>query len=138
VEMLMIKQQDGSFRPADSQSLELAAKIKAGVPTKHKVTKPRNIQFHRKYFSLLNLAFENQEQYGLFEAFRDAVTMQAGWYDSHTSFSGKLVFKPKSISFSKMDDMEFNELYNKTINVILKHVLTGSSRAELLNAVLNY
>jgi len=136
-QIYMKKLANGTFAPDDQQSLELAAKLKVGQVYRHEVKKPRNYIFHKKYFSLLNLAFENQERYDLFEAFRDAITMQAGHYDSHISLTGTTVYKPKSISFASMEELDFDKLYSKTINVILKHVL-GCEEDELLEMVLNY
>ena len=133
----MKKLSNGTFAPNDQQSLELASKLKVGEVYRHEVKKPRNYIFHKKYFSLLNLAFENQENYDSFESFRDAITMQAGYYDSHVSLKGVTVFKPRSISFSSMDELDFDKLYNQTINVILKYVL-GCGEDELLEMVLNY
>ena len=133
----MVKRQDGSFSPSDQQSLEHAAKLKVGTVYRHEVKKPRNYKFHKKYFSLLNLAFENQEKYECFKAFRSAITMQAGWYNTHTSLSGTLMFSPKSISFASMDEIEFAELYEKTVTIILKYVL-DCQRDQLLEMVLNY
>ena len=136
-EIYMVKRQDGSFSPTDQQSLESAAKLKVGDVYRHEVKKPRNYKFHKKYFSLLNLAFENQEKYECFKAFRDAVTMQAGWYNTHTSLNDVLIFSPKSISFASMEEGEFTELYEKTVTIILKYVL-NCDRDDLLEMVLNY
>ena len=45
--------------PADIDSEIEYRKIKLGATVKVKITNPRNIQFHRKYFALLNFAFEH-------------------------------------------------------------------------------
>ncbi|MBL4866386.1 MAG: DUF1367 family protein [Pseudomonadales bacterium] len=136
-EIHMKKGEDGAFRPDDQQSLERAAKLKVGAVYKHEVKKPRNYKFHKKYFGLLNLAFDNQEKYEDFKSFRNAVTMQAGWYNTHVSLNDVLIFSPKSISFANMDEIEFDELYNKTVNIILRYVL-GCEQEELAEMVLNY
>jgi len=137
-EIYMMKKSDGSFTPVDQESLDNAAKLKIGAVYKHEVKKPRNYNFHKKYFSLLNLAFDNQEKYDSREAFRSAITMQAGWYNTHTSLNGVLMFSPKSISFAKMDDSDFSELYEKTVTIILKYVLPGCERKDLAEMVLSY
>lgn len=131
-EMYLIKASTGGFYPANTDSRDTACRLKIGETYKFKCSKPRNYAFHKKYFALLNLAFENQEKYETFEHFRDAVTMQSGWYETHVSLrDNELICKPKSISFSKMDEMEFGKLYDKTINVILKYVMRGSSLEEI-------
>ena len=137
-EIYMRKYADGSFRPADQQSLVRAKKLKVGQVYRHEVKKPRNYEFHKKYFSLLNLAFEHQEKYVAFKPFRDAVTMQAGWYNESLSLGGRPLYTPKSISFASMDEIQFGELYDKTINVILKYVLKGCDKEDLIDMVLNY
>ena len=136
-EIYLSKLPSGTFSPADNHSMSEMSNFKIGETYKFKYSKPRNYKFHKKYFALLNLAFDNQDDYETLEHFRDAVTMQSGWYDSHMSLNGNLVFKPKSISFAKMDDHEFNKMYSKTINVILKYIMPGSTRAEI-EKVLNF
>ena len=136
-DIYLSKLPNGSFAPADNDAILEMPKFKIGEVYRFKYSKPRNYRFHKKYFALLSLAFDNQEDYEEFQHFRDAVTMQAGWYDSHMSLSGNLVFKPKSISFSKMDDCEFSKIYSKTINVILKYIMAGSTQDEI-EKVLNF
>ena len=136
-EIYMVKRQDGSFSPADQQSLEHAAKLKVGQVYRHEVKKPRNYKFHQKYFTLLNFVFDNQDKYIVFEPFRDAVTMGAGWYKTHISLNGTVIYSPKSISFANMEDVYFNKLYDKTITVIL-HNFLDCEREDLLEMVLNY
>ena len=130
-EMYLIKASTGGYYPADTESRDKSDKLKIGETYKVKYSKPRNYAFHKKYFALLGLAFDNQEKYDCSEAFRDAVTMQAGHYATYTSFSGKIGYMPKSISFAKMDEIEFGALYEKTINVILKYVMVGSTVEEI-------
>lgn len=97
---------------------------------------PRNPKFHRKFFALMNYAFEiwpdpeSVEYRGEmiqpeknFEQFREWVTVMAGYYDVVGYPDGSFKFRAKSISFAAMDDEEFGELYNAVINVILEKVV---------------
>ena len=137
-ELFVTKLTDGHLHAADSPSLDELSGMKIGQVYKVKYTKPRNYKFHKKYFALLTTAYDNQEKYDAFEHFRDAVTMQAGYYETHASLgTGKLIFKPKSISFTKMDESEFSKLYNKTIDIILKYVMPGSTR-EAIEKIVNF
>jgi len=97
--------------------------------------KERNYNFHKKYFALLNCAFENQDRYNTFEPFRAEVIMRAGYFNTHIHLSGKKSFSPKSIAFKKMDNIEFEELYSNSIDVILEHFLIGMNEDELNNAI---
>lgn len=102
------------------------------------MTKPRNYEFLKKYFALLNTAFELWESpdgvIKSFDNFRDEVTIGAGYYEQVWSIGGILKLIPKSISFSKMDEAEFEKVYSNTIDYILWHVLPKHDRKSLIEA----
>ena len=58
-EIYLVKSFDGKFTPAQDSDYEMAKNIKAGDTYKFKFSKPRNIKFHRKFFALINLVFQN-------------------------------------------------------------------------------
>lgn len=100
-----------------------------------KITKQRNGKFHRKYFALLNFAFENwhtdDDDFKNFDVFRKNIAVLSGYYDQAYGLKGKLQLVAKSISFSKMDEVEFADLYSKSVQVILTHVLTNYTEQDL-------
>ena len=61
MELTLIKQFDNSFKLAYDSDFEKAKKIKPLKEVKCKITQPRNIKFHRKFFALINLVYDNQE-----------------------------------------------------------------------------
>lgn len=137
-ELWMRKTLSSVLEPADDVAREYLKKIRPGQDVRVKVTRPRNSKFHRKYFSLLNVVFDNQEKYSSFDAFRAEVTMRAGFFTEHRHLSGRVSFQPKSISFASMDELEFGDLYSRTIDVLLEHFIPGTDRADLEEAVLGY
>ncbi|WJV61079.1 DUF1367 family protein [Pectobacteriaceae bacterium C52] len=58
-----------------------------------------------------------------FEAFRAWATIEAGFYVSYLMPDGSVRREPKSISFAKMDDVEFSELYSAVLNVLWNYIL---------------
>jgi len=112
------------------------SKLKIGEVYEVDIKKKRNYQFHKKYFALLNLCFENQEHFELFDDLRDYVTVKSGYYRKITMPNGYEDIKPKSISFAKMDEIEFDDLYQKTITVVCNFI--GIEKEELLNEILNF
>lgn len=119
---------------SDAESLK-DAKLKEGEVYQVKITKPRNYEFHKKYFALINLCFENQEVFKEINDLRSYLIMKAGYVKRIDTGTGEMIL-PKSISFANMDDIEFNKLYNKTIDVIINFL--HISEGELLNELLNY
>lgn len=131
--------------PADVETGEYVNRLKLGESIRADFKKPRNIKFHRKYFALLNLAFDHwypdlPEIHGIkaeksLDQFRKDVTILAGYYVVETRLNGTARVNAKSISFGKMDEHEFEELYSRTIDVILKQVMRGMNREEVEHIV---
>lgn len=119
------------LKPADEVSAELINKLKVGDVVEIEIRRPRNLKFHRKAFALMQLAYENQEQYTDFDQFRRALTIEAGYFDDLRLLDGTTIREAKSLSFAKMDEDEFGKLYNSLINTILRVVLPGTDRPEL-------
>jgi len=121
MKIYLIKNDTGQFVPAYNSGYEKAKRFKPGETVLADITKPRNLGFHRKFFALLNMGFENQEKYDNFEDYRAVFIMKAGYYKMIETDRG-VVYLPKSISFGSMDEVEFQELYNRMIDVLIKEL----------------
>ena len=94
--------------------------IRTGEVIRCTFTKMRNPRFHRKYFALLKLAFDSwepsaSEYKGMpaqknFDRFRKDVAIASGYYDIVSNIKGEARAEAKSISFARMDDVEFASL----------------------------
>jgi len=107
------------LQPKYGSDYDEKRKLKIGEEYFVEIKRERNYEFHKKFFALLNLAFENQEQYNNFDHFRAVMTLKAGFYETIITDKGT-IFLPKSISFAKMDEIEFSEFYSKFVDVIIK------------------
>jgi hypothetical protein len=115
--------------------------IKNGEIVSAEIKRPRNYEFHKKFFALLNYSYECWEPEELeyrgrpvgkdFDRFRKDIIILAGYYDVVTNIKGEVKAEAKSISFGKMEEEEFEKLYSDVINVILKHILTNYSRDDI-------
>jgi len=147
MEAVFIKTLNGLI-PANPPTEEWLHKVKIGRMVRGKFTQIRNSAFHRKYFALVNMAFDNWEpgeidsKYGVpeknFERFRHDLTILAGFYDVTIRLDGSTRIEPKSISFAKMDQDEFEKVYSKTIDVLIKHVYSKLSKDEINTMVERY
>ncbi|EEZ39910.1 DUF1367 family protein [Photobacterium damselae] len=70
-----------------------------------------------------------------FEAYRKWVIIESGFYDVVVLPNGTTRREAKSISFAKMDDVEFNELYNSSFNVLWNHILNGYFDNRILTEI---
>jgi len=143
-DLWMRKNLNQCLEPADDMASEYLRNVKIGEMYLVNIRKPRNLQFHRKFMALIKIAWDNQERYDAFEAVRKEVTMRAGFFTEHHHLTGRVSYEAKSISFAAMDELQFTELYSKSIDVILQHFMPPvdqspegieTSKAELEQAV---
>ena len=123
--------------PIDGPGQEMLAGISQNEIVKAKISRPRNVQHHRKFFALLNLVFENQEKYVSPNELLAAVKIAVGHVDV-IDVGGCPYRIPKSIAFHKMDQTEFDRFYASVVDVVLKHFLPGVTRDELRQELLEF
>jgi hypothetical protein len=146
MEVNLIKTLSGLV-PDDPDSEVWYNKLKRGDVTHADFRKYRHPIFHRKYFALLNIGFENWEpgeinsKYGVpeknFTRFREDIAIMCGYFDLVIRLDGTSRPEAKSISFANMDQAEFEDLYSKTIDVLIKNVYGSSLDADGLNEIVN-
>ena len=137
----------GALIPADPGATAFIEKLKMGGGVRAKITKVRNIGFHRKFFALLNIGFEAWEtpegEYGgmkvekEFERFRKDVTILAGYFTPVYNMRGEVRLEAKSIGFGSMEQDEFEAVYSAVANVLLRKVLKNYTRDDLDRVVEN-
>lgn len=110
--------------PLGDDDYDEKKKLKLGQTYSVEIKIARNVDFHRKYFALISYAWEflneqETERFRTKENFRKYVEVAAGHCD--VIFHPRLqeyVEIPKSISFGKMDNAEFSDLYQRVKDVI--------------------
>lgn len=142
---LLLLNTDGGLRPCYDEDYDNKKKLKLGQIYKAKITLARNIDFHRKYFALINCAwaYQNEKTTAYFKndinSFRKTIEVAAGHCD--TLFNLRLkewVDVPKSIAFDKMDELEFRELYDRVKDIIFSMFIKNVSEEEFMNNLINF
>ena len=133
-----------TFRAATPYDQEDLKRFKVGDVMEAKVSKTRNPRFHRKFFALLNFAYDHFDPYAEykgeqvmknFERFREDVTILAGYGDPVVNLRGDVRMVARSISFASMGDDDFEKLYSNVIDIVLSRVLTNYTRDDLDNVI---
>ena len=127
--------------PLYDSDLDAKHKLKEGKVYKVTVTTPRNYQFLKKFFALIRLTLDNlperlQDHYGIYNEtdMLNCIKLDLGL--AHTiTYNDHPVLITESISFAAMDEAEFEQFYNRTIDLILQHYLRGTDRETLLEEV---
>jgi len=129
--IFVVKTFDNHLVPSSDTDYERIKNLKSGEIYRAEIHKPRNIRFHRKFFALLQYTLDSQEQYQNLEDLRIEIELKCGNYNEHITTKGKIVYIPKSIAFDKMDELTFEELYNKAIDVVLKDFIVGDTEENI-------
>jgi len=113
------------LKPMYDEDYDSKKMLKVGTVYEATIKEMRNVAFHRKYFSLINLAWEylTEEQRAFFkenvEMFRKTVEISAGHCDMVYSVARQSWLEiPKSIAFDKLSESDFENLYNRVKDVI--------------------
>jgi len=127
------------------EDYEELRKIKVGSVVKAKIVQPRNVKFHRKFFSMINAAWDcltEQQRINLRskDTFREQLLITSGFSEPLYDMNGqKFLERAKSISFAKMDEPAFNEVYSRCLDTILTILIAdGVSEDEFNNILRNY
>lgn len=120
-------------------------KLKIGKVYRAEIKVPRNLQFHKKYYALLHTAWEFQNEktteffHSDFECFRKTILVAVGWCEPLFVLEKRIwVQQAKSISFSSMTETEFEDLYEKTKNVLYTIFLKNVSIDEFEKVLMNF
>ena len=132
---------DSGLVPMYDSDLEERKKLKRGDRVLCRITKPRNYEFHKKFFALVRLTYENLPEH-LHSMLRirseedmlTSIKLELGYADK-LWYSGKQIAVPKSISFAAMDQAEFERFFARAVDLVLTLYLRGTDRKELLDEV---
>ena len=146
-ESLLVRTESMGFQPIDPDTF---ARVKNGEVISVKWSKARNPMFHRKLFALFNVIFDilpESEKVAVdykglkviplrdFNETRRWLTVQAGFYDVFGLPDGSVKIEAKSIKFSRMDNDEFEHLFDAIIRVGLKAIPIEMTETEMRHAV---
>lgn len=130
--------------PMYDSDLDEKRRLKIGEKVLCKISRPRNYEFHKKFFALVRLTFENlPERLHLMLSIRSeedlltCIKLDLG-LASTVYHGGKEFIKTGSISFASMDNTEFEKFYQRTVDLILHKYLRGTDKQTLLEEVENF
>ena len=140
----------GTLVPADDAAKALVESLKAGEGLTVEAKRHRNVKFHRKFFSLLRLAFDAWEPAEVrtwrgeplrkdFDQFRHDILILAGHFDAHYGVDGTAKLVARSVSFANCSESAFRDIYGAVLDVVWDRVLRygGYDSKDEVENVLN-
>lgn len=118
--------------PADDQARKVLAKVEQGTVIRIEYKRPRNGPMHRRYWALCQMVYDNSEDYGSAEQVSDLLKILAGHCTQVASkATGEVFLIPRSISFSAMDQDEFDQFWGRVVKAVCEHLLPGVTQPEI-------
>ncbi len=97
--------------------------------------RPQIAAYHRKFFAMISVIFDNQAEYQNKDLFYKVLVMLAGFCDI-IQVGDKTLFVADSVSFEKCSQAKLEEIYDKVLDVALEKFCVGSTEDEI-NAKVN-
>lgn len=124
--------------PLYDSDLDLKRKLKVGSTVRCRVTNPRNYRFHKKFFALVRLTFDNlpaplaelwdiRSTDDMLRRFK----RDLGCFRSFTAHDGVTEIEYRSISFAAMEQHEFERFYDDCVNLVLTRYIRGLDKKDI-------
>ena len=128
--------------PLYESDYDLKKRLRVGSTVRCRVSQPRNYEFHKKFFALVRLTFDNlpfplvgrwaiRSMDDMLRRFK----RDLGYFTSSVNELGEREIEYRSISFAAMDEHEFEAFYENCVNLVLYKYLSGIDRQELIEEV---
>lgn len=137
MKILCRKSLSGHLVPIDDAGRAAVGRLPVDDLVQVEFKRPRNLGHHRKFFALLNLIYMNQTRYRSPEELLDAIKIYTGHCFPMTLRNGTEVRVPKSISFSKMDQTEFDAFWNRVVTIVCEQIIPNLDREDLERELLD-
>ncbi|MDO4163976.1 MAG: DUF1367 family protein [Bacteroides sp.] len=128
--------------PLYDTDLDMKKRLKVGRIVKCRVSNPRNYEFHKKFFALVRLTFDNLPtplaEYWNVRSEEDMLRRfkrDLGYFTSTLNERGEREIEYQSISFASMEQHEFERFYDQCIDLVLHQYIKGIDKEDLINEI---
>lgn len=126
---------EGALVPGDGDAALAFSKMKDGHGYLLNVTRPRNVMHHRKLFALLSVVQDNTDKWPTVETLLADLKISTGLFETRVNMvTGLPYVVAKSISFASMSQDEFEDWFERAVDLISKQVLE-MDRAHLVEEI---
>ena len=132
---LYVKNTLAGLIPLYPSDLDEKKKLTLNKEYEIEIKAPRNYEFHKKFMALVNLGHQNTQLEMGFDTYRKYVTQKAGYYNTYNTPKGVFI-EAQSISFASMNEIQFQEVYSRVIDVIIKDI--GVTSDEIQQELINF
>jgi hypothetical protein len=127
-----LKRTLGGFTPADQESADSMKGYKVGDTYRAKIVKERLHKNNARWWKLCEIIRDNTEGYASKEQVSDHIKILCGHTTTvHSKLTGEMYHLPNSISFSALDEIEFQEVWKRAVHAVDEHILPGVGEDQI-------
>lgn len=121
---IFLEKVSGAAIPIDEDSAMIFNSFPLGQKFEVVEWSERNLGFHKKIFSLLNIVLQNNPKWKGYNPrkFLADIQLDIGWSEDHKDYKDRLQRRPVSISFKKMSEIKFTKLFNEVNQFLLTNL----------------
>lgn len=134
MKLFAINTEDG-LKPMYPSDLDAKKKLRIGEVYSVEVKYDRNWKFHKKFFALVNLGWQNSKYDMPYDTYRKYVIMKAGYVLTYQTDKGVL-YEAESISYGSCGQEKFERVFNDVLGVIANEI--GVESKEIMEQILNF
>lgn len=141
---ILCKVTEQGLVPMYDSDFDEKKRLRPGSVVKVAVTKQRNYEFHKKFFALVRLTFENlperlHQMLNINDEKDMLILLKLDLGYAHTVWYGtRQVVIADSIAFASMDQYEFERFYKRAVDIVLNLYLRGTTRQEIIDELVNF
>jgi hypothetical protein len=118
--------------PADE---ELLTQLREGSQYSIKLKKDRSGRHHRFFWGILKTVVENHEEYSKPDQLLLWLKIRLGYVEQVQFHDEKIWWVARSTSFAAMDQIEFKQFFDASLDLIVSEVIKGMGKKELIEEV---
>lgn len=126
-----------ALMPYDQDAKDAIGKMKSGDVVRVKgVTRPRNPHHHRLYWAMLSKIVDNTDMFQDPEQLHYMLKIAIGHTRPFINSKGQVFYEPLPTDFASMDQTEFDNYFDRCVNVICARIIPGMDSAALKGELL--
>lgn len=119
----------------DNEGIDVLKRVPLGELVRCEITRPRNLQHHKKFFALLNVVCDATDKWPTSQRLLLELKDVLGYVSQETLSTGRILDVPRSISFARMDQIAFDAFYDRSLKTLCE-MAGGIPEEGLRQAVL--
>jgi Protein of unknown function (DUF1367) len=128
---IMMTKHGNVLMPYSAVGVDEFDALPSGSTVKVQITQPRNIRHHNMWFALLQATFDAQDYFKTLDELHDEIKIAMGYFVTYRRLDGSIYPHPKSIAFSKMDNLAFRIFFDRAVELIINRILPLCSQDDL-------